>query len=346
MPTDAGARTSRAVWFTAARRAELLAEAVPAPGAGEIMVQTIVSLISAGTEMKYYRGHADPSADLGYPAGVGGAGFPARFAYLCSGRVIEAGSAARYQPGDLVFVRFPHQDVFTTAVDQNSERALAVGLPAGMNPEVGMFLNLAEVAVNALLDVPVALGDVVVVFGQGVVGLLVTQLARRTAGRLVVVDPLPMRRELARSLGVDAAVAPDEVAEAVRGASDGRGADVVFEASGAPAALQQAIRVAGREGTIGVVSFYGDRPVDLILAPEFHIGRQKIVSTMVGQLNPLLRPRWDFRRRTRTAIELLPGLHTAAMITHRIPFESAPDAFRLIDENPSETLAVALTYPR
>jgi 2-desacetyl-2-hydroxyethyl bacteriochlorophyllide A dehydrogenase len=344
MTTDAGARTSRAVWFTAARRVELLTEAVPPPGDGEITVQTIVSLISAGTEMKYYRGHADPSADLGYPAGIGGAGFPARFAYLCSGRVIEAGPGARYRPDDLVFVRHPHQDVFTTAVDQNSERALAVGLPREMDPEVGMFLNLAEVAVTALLDVPVALGDVVVVFGQGVVGLLVAQLARRMAGRLLVVDPLPMRRDLARALGVEAAVAPDEVEEAVRAASDGRGADVVFEASGAPGALQQAIRVAGREGTIGVVSFYGDRPVDLILTPEFHIGRQKIVSTMVGGFNPLLRPRWDFRRRTRTAIELLPGLHTAAMITHRIPFERAPEAFRLLDERPGDVLAIALTY--
>jgi len=333
------------VWFTGVRRAEVLPETVRRPGEGEVTVRTIVSLISAGTEMKYYRGHTDATADLGYAAGVGGSRFPARLAYLCTGRVIESGPGARYRPGDLVFVRHPHQDVFTTAVDQSSERALAVGLPGDMNPEVGMFLNLAEVAMNALLDVPVAVGDVVVVFGQGVVGMLVAQLARRTAGRLVVVDPLPKRRILARSLGADVAVGPEEAGEAVRAASDGRGADVVFEASGVPQALQQAIRVTGREGTIGVVSFYGDRPVELVLTPEFHVGRQRIVSTMVGHVNPALRStRWDFRRRTRATIELLPGLHTAEMITHRIPFDHAPKAFQLLDETPDDVLAIALTY--
>jgi 2-desacetyl-2-hydroxyethyl bacteriochlorophyllide A dehydrogenase len=346
MSAGARSRAGRSVWFTAPRRAEVITEPVRPPQAQEITVQTIVSLISAGTELKYYRGHTDLSADVGLPTSAGGGGYPVKFGYDCVGRVIEAGPDARRQPDDLVFVRHPHQDVFTAPVDQTPDRAIAVGLPPEMDPEVGMFLNLAEVAVTALLDIPVTLGDVVVVFGQGVVGLLVAQLARRTAGRLLVVDPLPMRRDLARSLGVDAAVTPEEVEEAVRGASDGRGADVVFEASGAPAALQQAIRVAGREGTIGVVSFYGDRPVKLILAPEFHVGRLKVISTQGGGFNALLRPRWDFRRRTRTAIELLPSLHTAAMITHRIPFERAPDAFRLIDENPGETLAVALIYPR
>jgi threonine dehydrogenase-like Zn-dependent dehydrogenase len=207
-----------------------------------------------------------------------------------------------------------------------------------------MFLNLAEVAVNALLDEPVRVGDVAVVFGQGVVGLFLAQLARRTAGRLLVVDPIPARRRLGRSLGADAAVEPGEIEAAVRAVSQGRGADVVFEASGAPGALQQAIRVTGRGGTIVVASFYGDRPVEVVLSPEFHVGRQRIVSTMVGGVNPALGPRWDFGRRTATAIELLPGLHTAELITHRIPFERAAEAFRLLDESPADALAIALTY--
>jgi 2-desacetyl-2-hydroxyethyl bacteriochlorophyllide A dehydrogenase len=336
-------RTGRAVWFTAPRRAEVLTEPVRAPGEREVTVRTIVSLISAGTELKYYRGHAAVEMDVGHPTIAGAPGFPVRFAYLCAGRVVEAGPGAPYRPGDLVYARHPHQDLFTTPVDHD-DRAIVVGLPAGMDPEVAMFLNLAEVAVNALLDVPVGLGDVAVVFGQGIVGLFLAQLARRTAGRLVVVDPLPMRRRLALALGVDAAVEPGDVEAAVRAASDGRGADVVFEASGAPGALQQAIRVTGREGTVVVASFYGDRRVELVLTPEFHVGRQRIVSTMVSGLNPALRSRWDFRRRTATAIELLPHLHTAEMITDRVPFERAAEAFRRLDEHPAEVLAMALTY--
>jgi 2-desacetyl-2-hydroxyethyl bacteriochlorophyllide A dehydrogenase len=336
--------TGRAVWFTAPRRAELLTEAVRPPGAREVTVRTLVSAISAGTELKYYRGHAAPEVDVGHPTMAGGPGFPVKFAYLCVGRVVEAGPGAPHRPGDLVYARHPHQDLFTAPVEHNN-RAVVVRLPGDMDPEVAMFLNLAEVAVNALLDAPVSLGEVVVVFGQGVVGLFLAQLARRTARRVIVVDPLQMRRRLGVALGADAAVAPGEVDAAVWAASDGRGADVVFEASGAPGALQQAIRATGREGSVVVASFYGDRPVELVLTPEFHVGRQKIVSTMVGGLSPALRPsRWDFRRRTATAIELLPGLHTAEMVTHRVPFEQAAEAFRLLDETPAEVLAIALTY--
>ena len=341
---DTRARSGRAVWFTAPRRAELLDEAVLAPGEGEVTVRTVVSLISAGTEIKYYRGHTDLSADVGLPTTGGGQGFPVKFGYDCVGRVVDAGGLSRRRAGDLVFARHPHQNLFTSAVDQTPERAIVVGLPDSLDPEVAMFLNLAEVAVNAIHDAPPALGDVVVVFGQGVVGLLVAQLARRTAGRLVIVDPLPRRRELGRSFGADAAVAPEEAADAVRTLSGGRGADIVFEASGAPPALQQAIRVAGREGTVAVVSFYGDRPVELILTPEFHMGRLRIVSTQGGRLNAMLLPRWDYRRRTATTIELLPSLRTAEIVTHRIPFERAADAFRLADERPGETLGIALTY--
>jgi hypothetical protein len=65
---------------------------------------------------------------------------------------------------------------------------------------------------------------------------------------------------------------------------------------------------------------------------------------MVSGLNPALRSRWDFRRRTATALALLPHLHTAEMITHRIPFDRAAEAFRHLDEEPAEVLAMALTY--
>jgi hypothetical protein len=122
-----------------------------------------------------------------------------KFAYLRVGRVVEAGPGAAVRAGDLVYARHPHQDVFTAPVEHIG-RAVVVARPPDMNPEVAVFLNLAEVAVNALLDVPVRVGDVAVVFGQGVVGLFLAQLARRTAGRLVVVDPLLARRRLGQSV--------------------------------------------------------------------------------------------------------------------------------------------------
>ena len=104
-------------------------------------------------------------------------------------------------------------------------------LPSDMDPEVAVFSNLADVAFNALLDVPVRIGDTVVVFGQGIVGTFAALFARKTAGRLIVVDPLADRRSRALANGADHAVAPEEALEVVREASDGRLADVTIEVS-------------------------------------------------------------------------------------------------------------------
>lgn len=137
------------------------------------------------------------------------------------GTVEAAGSDVPYAPGDKVFARHPHQDLFTMRHNPD----LLSRLPRDMHADVAVFANLADVALNAFLDVPVRIGDVVVVFGQGVVGTFAANYAAKTAGTLIVVDPLGERRDRALSRGADIAVHPDDVAEAVADASDGRGAD-------------------------------------------------------------------------------------------------------------------------
>src|SRR5438309_6509990 len=173
--------TSHAVWFTAPHRAEVLAEPLRTPTADQVTVKAIASLISAGTEMKFYRGEGRltfeaavrdlPTARLGPELSI-------KYAYQCVGRVIEAGPESGFLVGDLAFARHPHQDVFTMGTRHGDQLGL-VRLPADMHPETAIFLNLTEVALNGLLDVPISLGDTVVVFGQGIVGTLIAQLARR-----------------------------------------------------------------------------------------------------------------------------------------------------------------------
>jgi hypothetical protein len=154
-PADqkSGVRTARGLWFTAARRAELIEEPVNTPSGTEVTVRAIASLVSAGTEMLVYRGELPAEDDLGLETCAGSFGFPVKYAYQVVGEVMPAGRA--------------------------------------------VFVNLLEVAVNCHLDVPVRFGDVVVVYGQGVVGSLVAQLARRMAGTVVVVDPIAGRRAAA-----------------------------------------------------------------------------------------------------------------------------------------------------
>ncbi len=339
-------RTAEAVWFTGPHRAEVLSEEVSRPAPDQVTVEAITSLISAGTEMKFYRGEGVATFDAAVkdlPTAKLGPGSSIKYAYQCVGKVIEAGAQSGFEAGELVFARHPHQTVFTTTA-RNGEQLTLVRLPKDMTPETAMFLNLTEVALNGLLDIPIAIGDVVVVFGQGIVGTLIAQLARRTAGRLIVVDPFEIRRTLALSLGADAAVAPSDALAAVMDASKGRGADVAIEVSGSGSALQQAITMTGRDGTVLAVSFYGDHKVPLVLAPEFHIRRVKVVSTFVGYLNPAITARWDFVRRAEAAIELLPSLNTSAMVSHRFPLQRAADAYAVLDHKPQEVVGIALTY--
>jgi threonine dehydrogenase-like Zn-dependent dehydrogenase len=217
-------------------------------------------------------------------------------------------------------------------------------LPTGLAPERAAFANLLDVALNCNLDVPVRHGDVVVVYGQGIVGSLTAQLARRTAGTLVVVDPVASRREFAVSWGADRAVTPDEAEATVGELTDGRGADICIEATGVPAALQSAIRAGGQEATIAVMSFFGGKTVPLVLSPEFHYRRQRIISSQVSTIGSGLQPRWTMERRMEYALTLLTGSVLTTNVTHTFPFARAPDAYRLLDEDAASAMGVVLTY--
>ena len=137
-----------------------------------------------------------------------------------------------------------------------STTGLLSPLPGDMPPERAVFVNLLEVALNCALDVPVRFGDVVVVYGYGVVGgFFCRQLSRRTAGRLVVVDPVAERRSRSPGPGADAAVSPAEAAGVIADVSNRRGADICIDASGAPSAVQDAVRAPrlGRNDRRGLV---------------------------------------------------------------------------------------------
>lgn len=339
-PTGSDSRTGRAVWFEERGRAALRAEPVARPQDDQLTVRAKASLISPGTEMQVYRGQISADTDLGLETCAGSFGFPVKYAYQVVGEVEEAGTATPFKPGDLVFARHPHQELFTMRYNPD----LIFRLPDDMDPEVAIFANLADVSYNALLDVPVRIGDAVLVFGQGIVGTFTAMFARKTAGRLIVVDPLEDRRRRALALGADAAIAPDEIPDTVAGLTNGRGVDIAFEASSAPPALQQAINATGQEGTVCVISYYGTRPVTLTLAPEFHFRRHHIVGSQVSSMGSGLQPRWDFGRRMEVVLEEIQKLPLQEFVTHRFDISEAPQAYEFVDKRANETLGVVFTY--
>ncbi len=332
---------ARALWFTAPRTAEFRPESAPPPGAVEVRVRAVASALSQGTEMLVYRGEVPADLPLDLPTLAGSFGFPIKYGYATVGRVLDTGAKVEdLLPGDLVFVHHPHQDVFVVPA------AMPVRLSDEVDPLLGLFVANLETAVNVAHDTPLRLGETALVFGQGVVGLLIAQLLRLAgAGRVLAVDPLKKRRDLACAVGVDEAFEPGvDLPERVLEMTAGRGADVAVEVSGSRAALQAAIEAVAVEGTVVAASWYGTKPVTLSLGGHFHRGRVRLRSSQVGRMSPDLGVRWDLARRTETVLGLLPRLRLMELISHRFPFEEAPEAYRLVDERPGEAGQVILTH--
>lgn len=334
-----GSDTSSAVWFEGPRQAALRQMDVPKPDARQVTIRAMYSLVSAGSEMNFYRGETALD-DLLMPTTRGTLPFPISFGYQTVGVVEAAGAESGFVPGEVVLARHPHQSRFTV----RPEDALLVRVPAGYDPLKAVFATLFSVALQTLLIVPVRPGDCVVVSGLGLVGTFTAFLARKTAARLIVVDPDPSRRARASWLGADFAVAPGDLDAAVNEATAGRGVDVFVESSGAPPAMQAAIRSTGMQGTIAVSAWYGTRPVTMLLSPEFHLRSQRMISCVVRNLPGDLASRWSHQRRAATSLELLSAIDVRHLVSHRFDFASAPEAYQLIDSGPGEVLGVVLVH--
>jgi len=140
------------------------------------------------------------------------------------------------------------------------------------------------------------------------------------------------------------ALAPEEAHEAIEDATGGRGTDISIEASGTASALQAAINVTGQEGTIVAVSFFGSKVVPLVLAPEFHYRRQRLISSQVSTIGSGLQPRWTFRRRDDVSFSLLAQDWLETPVTHLLPFEQAPEAYQMLESRPDEVMGVVLDF--
>ncbi len=330
------------LFFVAPGVVELREALLPVLAPDQVLVETIYSAISPGTEMLVYRGQfpAMP-VDASIESLGGEFHYPLAYGYAAVGRVTEIGAAVEPEwAGRLVFSFQPHTSHFVA-----SPRALFL-IPDSISPEQACFLPNTETAVNLVQDAAPILGERALVFGQGIIGLLTTALlAEFPLESLVSVDTFPRRRAAALALGVSAALdpaAPDFRAQAASILASG--ADVTLELSGAPVALNDAITLTTFSGRIVIGSWYGEKRAALDLGGAFHRSRLKLISSQVSSIAPELSSRWDKARRFGVAWQALARIRPEKWITHRFPLEKAKDAYRLLDENPQETIQVIFDH--
>jgi 2-desacetyl-2-hydroxyethyl bacteriochlorophyllide A dehydrogenase len=329
--------TRESLYFVAPREVAVSEERVAAPAAGEVLVETLVSAISSGSELLVYRGEVPGgmALDATIPGLAKPFELPAKYGYSAVGRVTALGEGVAAQWLDrLVFSLHPHETSFVAPV-----RELFV-VPADIGAEDAAMYPSVETAVNLLMDGRPLIGERVAVFGQGVVGLLTTALlARFPLSELVTFDRHAMRRRLSARLGARRAL---DVATGGEPAE--RDFDLVYELSGNPAALDAAIAVTGFDGRVVIGSWYGDQRAELHLGGAFHRSRIQLVSSQVSTIDPCRTGRFSFERRREVTWSLLSELQPGRLITHRFAFAAAAEAYELLDRRPDEAVQILLTY--
>ncbi|PSK99798.1 2-desacetyl-2-hydroxyethyl bacteriochlorophyllide A dehydrogenase [Haloactinopolyspora alba] len=340
------------VRFTAPREAEVADAEDQLAGPGQVRLETLYSGISAGTELTAYRGSNpylnsawDPDRRL-FVRGDSSQSYPLdAWGYEEVGRVAAVGEDVEEElVGQLAWGTWGHR----SSVVRPAEWVRPRIMPAGSEAITGIFAKIGAIALNAILDADIHVGETVVVFGAGVPGQIAAQLARLNGARVVVVDLVPARRELAGRLGASMVLDPaaDDVAERVRAVTGNRGADVVIEMSGSYQALHEAVRTAAYSSRVVAGGFFQGQAAPLLLGEEFHHNRITVVGSQISGVAPALQHRWDELRMSTTVLELEREgrLRLTELITHTIPAAEAPAAFEMLDTAPDAALQVVLEY--
>lgn len=317
-----------AFWLREPGMGELRPVTLPEPGPDEVLVRTVCSGISRGTETLVFRGAVPPDqyAVMRAPFQEGGFPGPVKYGYLNVG-VVERGPAGLV--GRTVFCLYPHQTAYVVPA------TAVTPVPDGVPPERAVLAGTVETAVNALWDAPPLLGDRVAVIGAGMVGGCVARLLSRYPGvRVTLVDVDPGRAALAGALGVDFAL-PD--------AAPG-GCDLVVHASATAAGLQRGLELLAPEGTVLELSWYGDARVTLSLGGAFHSGRLGIRASQVGSISPARRHRRTHADRLALALDLLRDKAFDALLTGSSPFAELPATLAALAAGRLSALCHLVTY--
>jgi threonine dehydrogenase-like Zn-dependent dehydrogenase len=319
---------AHAFWVRAPGRGEIRPVELPEPGRNDVVVRTVRSGISRGTETLVFRGGV-PESQYGAmraPFQEGDFPAPVKYGYLNVGAVEHGPAELR---GRTVFCLYPHQTAYVVPA------AAVTVVPEDVPPARAVLAGTVETAVNALWDAAPLIGDRVTVVGAGMVGCCVARLLSRfPAVQVTLVDVDPGRADVAAALGVDFALPT--------GAADGR--DLVVHASATSAGLQLSLDLLAAEAAVLDLSWYGDSEVRLSLGGTFHSRRLAIRASQVGIVSPARSGRRTTTDRLALAVELLRDPAFDALVTGRSAFRELPDVMARLAAGTLPALCHTITY--
>ncbi len=319
---------AEAFWLREPGCGEIRPVTLPEPGRDDVVVRTLRSGVSRGTETLEFRGGVPPDqyAAMRAPFQEGDFPGPVKYGYLNVGVVEQGPPELR---GRTVFCLYPHQTAYVVPVG-----AVTV-VPEDVPPARAVLAGTVETAVNALWDSAPLLGDRIAVVGAGMVGCCVARLLSRFPGvEVTLVDVDAGRAEVAAALGVGFALPAD--------AADGR--DLVVHTSATSAGLQRSLELLAPEGTVTDLSWYGDTEVRLSLGGVFHSGRLAIRASQVGTVSPARSGRRTTADRLALALDLLRDPAFDVLLSGPSRFDELPDVMARLAAGSLPALCHTITY--
>ena len=260
------------------------------------------------------------------------------------GVVVERGAdATQFQAGERVYGYAPACE--TVVMNENGARHLLEPMTAFD----AVCIDPASVAYAAIRDAKICLGDDVIVFGMGAIGLFLTQMLRSAGcARILAVDPVARRRELAAALGATHTLDPaqGDMALEVRNIL-GAGADIAIEASGNYRALGQAMRCVAQCGRIVTLGYYHGKDTELELGAEWFHNRLELICSMPHWGNPLRDyPLWNEKRLVEAVhrMFLKQELKSEPLIEPIVTFEAAAEAFLALYHGSAQGIKMGIRF--
>ncbi|GAA3400051.1 zinc-binding dehydrogenase [Paenibacillus hodogayensis] len=325
------------VVFTEKEKVEVRKETFdPALGPAEVLCAARCSLISTGTELQCLKGVFDP--DTNWSAWVK---YPFRPGYSMVAEVLDAGSDVQgLRKGDLVFVEHSHSQYFKT----DSKRVSL--LPAGIEAEQGVWVNLAKTTQLGVRRAELQLGETVGVVGLGILGQLVAQYAYLSGVKeIYAIDPAESRlQQLRERPGIRRlAMGADAAQETIRSGTGGSLLDVVFDVTGHPAALSQATRLVKPLGRVVLLG-------DTATPSRQEMGRNVVSNSVsiLGIHGTMDYKSWDHPAMTALFLRYIAQgrMDVSSLITHRYSPVKAVEAYELLANNRSSAMGVLFDWTK
>ncbi|WIX85878.1 zinc-binding alcohol dehydrogenase [Amycolatopsis sp. DG1A-15b] len=315
----------QAFWVQSPGSGQLREERLPTPGPDDVLVRTLCSGVSRGTETLVFRGGVPASQHdvMRAPFQEGEFPGPVKYGYLNVG-VVEQGPA--HLEGKTVFCLYPHQTAYVVPA------TAVTPVPDAVPPGRAILAGTVETAVNAVWDARPRLGDRIAVIGAGMVGCSVAKLLTGfPAARVQLIDVDPAKADIAAALGVEFSIPEEALGDC----------DLVVHASASEAGLARALELLAPEGEVVELSWYGDRRVSVPLGENFHSRRLVIRSSQVGTV---ARPDRSYAERLGVALDLLADPAFEALVSGECMFKDLPSVLPRLVTDELSALCLRVMY--